>query len=99
MFSFNVYLRFEIVCCIFYLHLGFVGCIFNVCLGLKLDVVSAQTLCNRDLVVSLVCGRYPLLLPMLLDVLGSALHLRVACPLIKSLKWIICIAVILLPEC
>ena len=61
----------------FYLHLRFVGCIFNVCLGLKLDVVSAQTLCNGDLVVSLVCGRYPLLLPMLLDVLGSALHLRV----------------------
>ena len=50
---------------------------FNVCLGLKLDVVSAQTLCNGDLVVSLVCGRYPLLLPMLLDVPGSTLHLRV----------------------
>ena len=46
-------------------------------LGLKLDVVSAQTLCNGDLVVSLVCGRYPLLLPTLLDVLGSALHRRV----------------------
>ena len=41
-----------------------VYCIFLMsCLGLKLDVVSAQTLCNGDLVVSLVCGRYPLLLP------------------------------------
>ena len=30
MFSFNVYLRFEIVCWIFYVHLRFVGCIFNV---------------------------------------------------------------------
>ena len=36
-----------------------------------------HTLCNGDLVVSLVYGRYPLFLPMLLDVPGSALHLRV----------------------